>query len=299
MSINLAKKIFSSKGAFHVAGGVEERVANARLQRNDRVILDYILQNKKKACFQTSNEIAELLGVSPSSVVRLPQRLGYENFAAFRRALQEEVSSAGGAFEAIPYRKIDEYEDLSDEETLAAFGQNLFTNVKATLSSEEDRKLAEIADMIVAARRVCIVGFRVCQGFAQSMGLMLACMRPGVEVAGDAQPLVESLVDIGPDDLLLAISFSRYSKDTVFAVRVAHDSGCPVVALTDSYTAPIARGAAKTVVNRVGNMSFFDSHVSFLINMEKILLLVSKRNKKTNEARLMRMEKYLSETGQY
>lgn len=280
---------------------VEERIEGAKLLQNDKVILDYILQNKRRACFQTSNEIADVLGVSPSSVVRLSKKMGYENFATFKRVLQKEVSEAGDASPTgtIPYDKIDQYEDLADEEILATFGRNVLMNLRAAATPEMDRKLVEIADMLVGARRVYLVGFRACQGLASAIGVMLSSMRPDVMTVGQGQPMVESLVDMGPNDIMVAISFKRYSKDTAFAVQMAREAGCPVVAMTDSYTAPIVRGAAKTVIHSVGNMSFFDSHVTFMMNVEKVLLLVSKRNKKSNEERLMRMEKYLRETGQY
>lgn len=280
---------------------VENRIADAKLLRKDRVILDYMLQNKRMACFQTSNEIAETLGVSPSSVVRLSGKLGYENFAALKRALQREVTGAGDASlpDAIPYDKVDDYESLADEEILATFTRGALSDIKAVITAENERKLIEIADIVVAARRVYIAGFRASQGFASAFGVMLSCMRPGVIVVGQSHPVIESLLDAAAEDLMLAISFKRYSKDAVFAVRMAREAGCPVVAMTDSYTSPVAEGATRTLVHRASGMSVFDSHLTLLMNMEKILLLVSKRNKKTNERRLLKMEKYLKETGQY
>ena len=280
---------------------IEERMSGAKLLNRDRVILDYILKNKKHACFQTAGEIADTLGVSASAVVRLPAKLGYENFAKFKRTLQEEVAAAGGSplVEAVPYDKIKEYGGLSDEEVLATFSQNALRNLKADISPEMDRKLVEVADMIMKARTVYIVGFRSCFGFASRMGVMLSCIRSGVVVVGHNRPLVDTLVDAGPDDVMVAISFARYSRDTTFATRMARDAGCPVVAMTDSYAAPIAQGAEKVILNSTENLSFFDSFVSFTMNMEKILLVVSKRDKATSEARSAKMEHYLEKTGQY
>lgn len=282
-------------------GSIEERAAAAKLSKKDRKILDYILKNKKRACFQTASEIAAILEVSPSSVVRLPKKLHYGNFAQFKRTLQKEVAELASfdQSETVPYEKIKEYEYLPDGEVLAAYSRNVLNNIKSDISAGMDKKLAETADLIVKARSVYIVGFRSCYGFASTMGIMMSCMRPGVIVVGDNRPMVDSLIDIGAKDVMIAISFTRYSSSTAFAAAMALDAGCPVIALTDSYASPIARGAKKTVINSIENMSFFDSYVSLVMNMEKIMLLVSKRSKKTNEARLMRMEKYLEKTGEY
>ena len=283
------------------AASIEERMSGAKLLNRDRTILDYILKNKKHACFQTAGEIAEALGVSASAVVRLPGKLGYENFAKFKRTLQEEVAAAGSSplALAVPYDKIREYGDLSDEEVLATFSQNTLRNVKADISPEMDKKLIEVADMIAQARTVYIVGFRSCFGYASRMGVMLSCIRPGVVTVGHNRPLVDTLIDAGPDDVLVAISFARYSRDTAFATQMACDTGCPVVAMTDSYAAPIALGAEKVVLSSTDNLSFFDSFVSLTMNMEKILLIVTKRDRAASEARSAKMERYLEKTGQY
>ena len=66
-----------------------------------------------------------------------------------------------------------------------------------------------------------------------------------------------------------------------------------------TFTSTVAKGAAKVIISNSRNMGFFDSYVSFFSNMEKILVLVSKRNRKGNEERLMKMESYLRMTGQY
>ena len=67
---------------------LEERAAAAAgLTEGDKKALDFIVANKKNACFLSSYEIAARIGTSPSTVVRLSKKLGYGNFAAFRRAL--------------------------------------------------------------------------------------------------------------------------------------------------------------------------------------------------------------------
>ena len=279
---------------------IEEHAKTAALAPGDKTVLDFILGNRRETCLMTSGEIAARLGVSPSRVVRLSGKLKYDNFASFRRALQEEVVSARPAADAkLPLDRIKQYEKLSDAEILAAYSANLDQNIKRDQTESNDGKIIAAAEMVSQARRVCVAGFRACSGFAASIGVMLTCVRPDVFVVGENGPLVDSLIDLGKNDVMLAVSFERYSSSAAFAVQMAHDAGCRVIALTDSYAAPVAKGAEEVIVCSSGNMSFFDSYVSFLINMEKILLLVSKRNKEANEARLLRMESYLQKNGQY
>lgn len=294
-------KTYGTEGGNRMDGKIEERITRSKLLKRDREILDYILKNKKHTCFQTAAEIADALQVSASAVVRASKKLGFENFAKFKRALQEEIAAADatGFYESVPYQKIKAYEDLSDEEILAMFSRSVTANIKTDLSAEMDRKLTEAADMIVKARSVYIVGFRSCFGFASTLGVTLSCMRPGVVVVGNNRPMADALADAGPQDVMIALSFERYAKDAAIATEIARDAGCPVIAMTDSYAAPIAQGAEKVIVSSTENLSYFDSFVSVTMNMEKILLVVSKRDRAAGEARSAKMERYLEQTGQY
>jgi len=280
---------------------IEQRACKAELSSNEKIVLNFMLKNKNQACFLTSNEIAEMLGVSPSSVIRLSKKLGYENFTTFKKTFQREHANRDSDYAAaeIPYEKIKHYDTLTDSELITEFRQNVLDNIKKDISSETNSKFIESAEIISNAKRIFIVGFRTCSGFASSFGVMLSCIRPGVLVIGSHQPLVDSLIDLTDEDVMIALSFNRYSSDTIFATEMAKDAGCKVIAMTDSYTAPIAQGAEKIIISSMDNLSFFNSYVSFTMNIETIVALVSKRNKELNESRLMKMEDYLERTGQY
>ena len=73
---------------------IEERISGAKLTARDRKVLDYMMKNKETACFMAAAEIAELLEVSASCVVRLSGKLGFPTYYQFKRALQEEVAKS-------------------------------------------------------------------------------------------------------------------------------------------------------------------------------------------------------------
>lgn len=280
--------------------GVESRIAGAKLSPNDKLVLDYILKNKETSCFRTSAEIAEFLQVSPSSVVRMSSKLGYESFAGFKRALQEELADSRRKQAApIPYEKIKDYGDLSEEEWIAVMKDYALKNLERDQTTADYVSYRKAAEVINNAERVFIVGYRACAGFAASFSVMLSCVRPAVYSVSVNQPMVDFLVDLTERDTVIALSYERYSSDTVFAVHMAKQAGSHIVALTDKYTSPICPGADVVILNTTDNLSFYNSYVSLTMSMEIIVSLVSRRNKKQNEERLMKMEEYLRETGQY
>lgn len=279
---------------------IKNMPAEAKLTPKDKIVLDYILRNREKACFMTSTEIAGLLGVSPSSVVRVSSKLGFENFSHFKRALQEELAESRKKEKSlIPYEKIKTYESLSEDEMIAVFKANVLRNIENDQSTADYAAYRKAAGLISGADRVFIVGYRACAGFAASFGVMLGCVRPGVYVVNGSQPLVDSLVDLTQRDTVIGVSFERYSSDTVFAVNMAKRSGSHIVALTDKYSSPLCCGAEAVILNSTDNISFYNSYTTLIMAMEVLLGLVSKKNKRQNEERLIKMEEYLRETGQY
>ena len=71
------------------------------------------------------------------------------------------------------------------------------------------------------------------------------------------------------------------------------------MALTDKYTSPLCSGDEAVILNSTENLSFYNSYTTLVMAMEVLLGLVSKKNKSQNEERLIKMEEYLRETGQY
>ncbi len=279
---------------------LEERAAAAAgLTEGDKKALDFIVANKKSACFLSSYEIAARIGTSPSTVVRLSKKLGYGSFAAFRRALQAEVAGAEGPTLAARSAKRLPMNAEGDFAALAIYTENLSETMAAGATPENDRRIVEAAEIVAAARNVYIMGFRACAGFAAAAAVQLSCLRAGVMTPGECRPLVDQLIDLSPEDAMIVISFARYSSDALLAAQMARDAGCPVIAMTDSFAAPSARGAAKVILSRSGGAGYLDSNIGYLANMEKLLLLVARRLEKQTEERRERLEKYLQRTGRF
>lgn len=282
---------------------IDARIAAARLTPKDRKALDYIIKNRKTACFETAAQIAGQAGVSPSSVARSSLRLGFDSFGAFKRQLQAELQRELEGGEAgrrpIPYEKIGNCEGLTDAELIRAVRENARRNIEADQNPGDYEKYARAADILSGADRVFIVGFRACAGFAYSLSVILAGVRPGVYAVNGARPTVDSLVDLTERDAVVPISYQRYSSDTVFAAAMARKAGSRIIAVTDSVASPLCQGAEVILLNSTENLSFYNSYVSLVMSMEVLAALVSRRNRAQNEERLRKMEEFLTETGQY
>ena len=89
--------------------------------------------------------------------------------------------------------------------------------------------------------------------------------------------IFEQLVQIGPGDVLLGISFPRYSKTAVNAVQYARERGAEVVAITDSRMSPLYQAAQASLLVRSDMISFVDSMAAPLSLLNALILALGRR----------------------
>lgn len=279
---------------------MQARLSRAKLTPKDKVVLDYIWKNQEKACFMTASELAGLLGVSASTVVRVSARLGFESYSQMKRALQEELAARQQTKrERIPYEKIEDMAELDEDQLIEAIRKNALRNVETDLAAGDSQAYRTAADLVAAASRVYVVGHRACAGLASALSVMLGCVRSDVQSLPSQRPMIDSLIDLTPQDAVILIGCDRYSSDTVFAGRMAREAGSRIVALTDQCSSPLCQGADAVIFCSAEGLSFYNSYAALMMAMEVLTGLVSRRNQEQNETRLKRMEEYLRETGQY
>ena len=94
-------------------------------------------------------------------------------------------------------------------------------------------------------------------------------------MASSSTEIYEQTISIGKGDVMIAISFPRYSKKVVNTVAFAKNSGAGVIALTDSEASPIAAHADQTLYARSDMASFADSLVAPLSVINALVVGIS------------------------
>ena len=231
-----------------------------RFSKGQKRIAAYILSDYDKAAFMTASKLGGLVGVSESTVVRFAALLGYDGYPAMQKALQEMVRSKLTSIQRI---------QASNDRL---FGSDVVTSVlqtdmeKIRIAIEElDRSVFNaVVDKLVAARHIYILGVRSSSFLAGYLHFYLHLIFENVTLvtSNSAGDILESILRIGPGDVLVGISFPRYSKSTVKGVQFAHDRGADVVAITDSDISPLYPLASAALMARSDMISFVDSLVA-------------------------------------
>ncbi len=252
----------------------------SRFSKGQRAIAAYITAHYDKAAFMTASRLGEAVGVSESTVVRFASEIGYEGYPELQHALQEMIRNK--------LTSVQRMEVASEQIGVRDAGEVLekvlgadINNIRRTLELTSKQSFSDAVSTIIAAKNIYIMGGRSAAALANFLGFYFNLVFPSVKVVGtsSSSEVFEQLLRIGKGDVLIAVSFPRYSKRTVRAGDYASKSGADVIAITDSASAPLAACASHLLIARSDMASFVDSLVAPLSLINALIIAVSLHKK--------------------
>lgn len=259
-----------------------------RLAPSQRRIIDTLLSDKRYAAYSAA-ELARELIVSESTVTRAAQALGFAGYSELKARLRDRLF--GGPVADRIEASVAELGDTLGAASLRAI-QDDIAALQATARELDPARLELIVEALVAARRIHIFGARGSHGLAEMLGLNLRLLRPAVHVLSQtAGDLGDQLIDLAPDEILIAISFRRLDRITVELVRQAADAGVTTLAITDHRANALARLANHTLVAHLSPLRLLPSYASGASVVHALATVLSLRLHKTASSRLQRAER--------
>ena len=254
---------------------IKSRMSN--MSKGQRRISEYILGHYEKAAYMTASKLGEAAGVSESTVVRFAGELGFEGYPEFLVALRESVRSRLTSVQRI--EMTDEMIGGGNvlERTLAAD----VARIKATMEANLEHDFNDAIDDIVGARNIYIVGARASSMLADMLSYNLTLIFDKIRHVDSSSEssVLEQLLRIGPGDVLIAITFPRYSKRIVKAVAFAKNRGAEIIGITDGHSSPIASSSDRLLFAKSDMASFVDSLVAPLSLINAIIVAICRKRK--------------------
>ena len=251
-------------------------LSGSRLSKSHRRIAEYILQHYDKAVFMTAAKLGEMVNVSESTVVRFAVALGYEGYPELQQALQELVRHRLTATQ-----RFEMSSDISQEEVLSTVLKADMQNIRSTIDGIDNAAFLRAVQVISGARRIYILGLRSAAPLAQFAGYYLHYIFDDVRVvAAGSTDVFEAISRIEASDVLLGISFPRYSSRTIEAMSFARSRHAQVIGLTDGPMSPLHEVADICLSMRTDMASFVDSMAApmSVINALIVALCMKKQN---------------------
>ena len=257
-----------------------------RLSKGHRKIAQYIVEHYDKAVFMTASRLGESVGVSESTVVRFASAMGYEGYPQLQRSLQELVSHRLTA-----NQRFEMSNEIDPSAALSIVLKSDMQNLRATLEHMDEDVFEDVVKRLLSARAIYVMGLRSAAPLAQFMGYYLNYIFDNVHlVSSGATDVFEEISKLKENDVLVGISFPRYSTRTLEAMRFAKRCGAQVVAITDGPMSPLADMADATLTARTDMASFVDSLAAPLSLINALLVALGLNRKEALKEHFRQLE---------
>lgn len=247
------------------------------LSKGQKILATYITDNYDKAVFLTAAKMGQVVGVSESTVVRFATHLGYKGYPEFQKALEEMVRNKLNSIQRMEVT----YGRISQSHILETVLQSDQEKIKDTLEHIDEHAFELAVDTIIKAKHIYIVGIRSCAPLAAFMAFYFNLMFENVTLlqTNNSSELFEQMVRISKDDVIIGISFPRYSMRTLKAMEFANNQNAKVITLTDSVHSPMNLYSSCNLIARSDMASIVDSLVAPLsvINALIVALCMKKQ----------------------
>ena len=249
-----------------------------KMSKGQKRLADYVCRNYDKAVFLTAARLGEIVGVSESTVVRFATQLGYKGYPGFQKALEELVRNKLNSIQRMEVT----YGRISQSEILETVLQSDIEKIKLTLAAIDHKAFDLAIDTILNAKKIYVIGIRSCAPLASFLTfyLNLVCEDVTAVNTNSSSEIFEQLIRIGEEDVIIGISFPRYSMRTLKALEFASNRKAKVITLTDSIHSPMNLYSSCNLIARSDMASIVDSLVAPLSVVNALIVALCMKKQK-------------------
>ena len=265
--------------------------------KGQKQIARFILEHYDKAAFMTASRLGVTVGVSESTVVRFATELGYDGYPHLQRALQEMIRNKLTSVQRMEVAG----DRMGGRDVLQTVLHADTDMIRVTLDEIDRDAFQGAVDALMGTKRIYILGVRSSSALASFLGFYFNLLFENVTLVhtNSVSEIFEQVLRVGPGDVLFGISFPRYSKRTLSAMKYARDRGARVIALTDSQLSPLARVADHVLLARSDMASFVDSLVAPLSVINALIVAVGMSRRDEIEQTFNKLERIWEEYDVY
>ncbi len=264
-----------------------------QLSKSQKLIANYLIAHYDKAAFMTAARLGETVGVSESTVVRFAVDIGFDGYPKLQKMLQEMIKSKLTSVQRMEVSSTR----INESNVLKSVLQSDIEKLKITLDEISQEIFNNSVEAILAAKKIYILGVRSSAPLASFLGFYFNLIFDNVRLVHttSVSEMFEQIVRADAGDVVIGISFPRYSKRTLKAMQFVKAQGATVIAITDSYESPLAPIADYSLTARSDMASFADSLVAPLSVINALIAAIGIRRKDNVYEVFDRLEKIWDE----
>lgn len=265
--------------------------------KSQKLLARFIISEYDRAAYMTASALGAEVGVSESTVVRFANEMGFEGYPQFQQQIRESVR-----VRLTSVQRINVANEKSDgveliHRVLAADAERIRSTIDTIDTAEFERAM----DMILKARNIYILGMRSSAILAEFMNYYFELLFDNVRLirpAGGGE-IFEHIMKLREDDVLISISFPRYTRGTAYATQYAAETGAGVIAITDNMSSPIVPHSDVALIVKSEMASFVDSLVAPMSLINAMIAYIGKKKQPEVTSTLERLENVWREYNVY
>ena len=262
-----------------------------QLSATERQLADFVLEFPGELASYAGNELAELAGVSPSTVSRFIRRIGYENYEEARRQVREEKQTGSPLFQ-------NATEASKRGHLVATHFRQSQANLASTFERLSDKQMAEIVKAIIGAGQVLIFGTRSSHAFALYLRWQIIQVVPRVTaIPGPGETLAEHLAGLGERDCVIVFGTRRQTRQLDTLLAGAQRVGAKIVYISDR-ASPDFAGATWSLQCDCRGPGLLDNHAAVMGVCDLIATMVIEAAGSAGRKRLAAIELGHEENGE-
>lgn len=278
----------------NVLEAISQRLTHC--SKGQKKIGEYLLENYASAAYMTAARLSETVGVSESTIVRYATELGFDGYPELQSALKYAARSKLTSVQRMELAK----KRFGDDTLEKSFNSDI-ESIRKTLSSTNRQVFNNFVSQIINAERIYIVGARSSASLAIFMNFYLSIIFDNVQVVHTVigSEAFDQMFRVRQGDVVIGITFPRYSKLTLDVLSFAKRSGATVLGITDSVHSPLSKIADITLFADNESETFVDSLAAPLTLINAILTEIGRRDPERTASRFEVLERIWAENEVY
>lgn len=238
--------------------------------KGQKLIANFIITNYDKAAFMTASKLGSTVGVSESTVVRFATELGYDGYPKMQKAMQEMIRGKLTSIQRIEVTK----NRIGNDNILESVLNQDIEKIRRTIEETSKDDFTNAVNAISNAKTIYIFAVRSSAALASFLGYYYSLIFENVKVLStySETEIYENLFRITEDDVIIGISFPRYSNSAIKAMDFAKRRNAKVIAITDSMLSPLVAMSDYVLIAKSDMASVVDSLVAPLSMINALIV---------------------------
>ncbi len=259
------------------------------LSKTHKLIANYVLKHQTETSYFSIKELSEVTGAGEATIIRFCIKVGYAGYPEFKAALRNELAEKGSITDRLR-RSYKVYEGRGAG--IVQMLQDDIGRIEKTISNLDMNMFFEVCEKIILAKKIYILASRSAASLGIFFQYYLNMALGNVELISDMGCTADQLCELNSNDVVIGITFIRYTRSTVDLFQYAKEQGAQTIAITDSPVSPLIRWADKYLLTDTSMPSYLDSFVAPLALINAILAEIGRNKNVELEKRITDLDNF-------